>query len=1798
MYKVFSIVLLTVFLMVSFAFTQEAEPLPTDKEGKIIEKASPVSIQDRINAYEQSRGKAMLNEGFESGAIPIDWTILNEDGGTQVWEASTSQPYTGSYSARVRYETSSLDNDDWLITPPLNIQAGVEDTLKFWVRTYSSTYSDSFEVRLSTTGTNPADFTTVLFDTVGNMGTYEQLSFPLDAYDGNVVYVAIRYLGQYDWYVYADDFEGPEIYVPAIPIFTTPYDQIDLNASIGSLLQIGQSASDYVYITNTGGADLNISAINTSSADIATDVSSLTIAAGATDSVMVTWTPASAGIDAGWVEFVSDAGSSPDTVNFALHSVDADAYVVDFEADVSTWRLPTGYNFSINSTLGYTGINQHWGAQGYWKSGSTGRDTTYLWSPRLDLTSGPAEVGFYYKGSSTGNDDTVEVLISLDGGATYSQLGKVLNNNTDFQFATYDLSAYAGNDNVKIGWHYYYPDGGTSGGSWYMDDLMLPQRYIASTGELYASPDNLDFGVVILGDTSVGGVILSNAGSQTVNISSISVDNASYQLDGITAPATLGSFESDTLWVAFMPTSGGMQPGNITISHDGQNGLETDLVITLNGEGFDPLVSIFPYSESFENGGTIPAAWVNDTLDSDKDWEFDTSAGHGADADHTTGSGYFAYVDDSTPNPTDPTNLYSPFMDLTGLNNPVMEFYYWSFNDRSTPQDTAYLHIDVYDGTTWQLDVIDSIGQVAAEWRSTTVNLTAFKSTGTRIRFRVVETPSFYHDICIDDVTVFDQINWANLQWPPSITTFVNVPTEDIYGQVWIDGVTSQAGVTPGLIAELGYGPDGSMPMDNPDWTWVAATYNMDQGNNDEFMAALDIADAGVYDYAYRYSWNGSPWLYADQDGTNNGYDPAQAGDLNVNNPAGTQKLLISEIVVTPTNGEFIEIYNPNTDPVNLSDYYITDATYAGGNTYYYQVVEGGGGGGGFGDFDARFPDGAMIAAGEFQTVALAGDSVFYAEYGVLPTYELYEDSTNFADDVPDMREAVPGSINRQGGLTNGDEVVIMYYWDGLSDLVKDVDYLLYNSASPAPNDEAVDKTGVSIDGPDAGTDSSTYLPDTPIDNQVSAPNNGYGYSVHRIDYTEGTQVQTGGNGITGGDETSEDLNVTFTNNSYPSPNADIDEPLPAGVFLMEDFEDGTLPADWTALTNAIGWLVGDSAALSSQYWAIPAHGIFAAANDDAGGSGSDGSMDYLITPPMDFTGVMGVVLSFESFYTGEYSQKAYVEVSEDGGTTWTVVDSLPPNTSGWVPVTMDLSAYAGTGHDSVWVAFHADDQGEWASGWAVDNVIVREMDTGNLEGTVTVAASGNPLENATVTLGAQTTMTDASGQYSFQNMFVGMYDMMVEMDGYNVFMQDSVEILADSTVMLDVALTAPTMELDVAAIDTSLMVGDSVEVPITVSNNGDGPLNFSVVAVPGTKMQTDYSKYQVGGKLEALRNVSPQKHPKATNITRGDTVIVHHDGPYANNGIGTGGAVSWISAVRFTADELAAYYGEYSITGVQLHIRSADFTSVTLKVWEGGMYGDPGAEVYSQDITASVNIDTWTEITLSSPISLITGQEYWIGYAIDATADHPSSVDAGPMVPGKGAWMYFGGAWQELTGLNAALNYNWNIRGILEPGNDYWMAAYPAVGMVPAGGSATVMAKLDASVFMSDTLVTANLMFYSDPDVGMVSVPVTLSPYTGIGNTEELPTTFELAQNFPNPFNPTTTIKYQVPKSVDVTMEIFNILGQKVRTLMNNRMEPGRYEVVWDGRNDLGQTVGSGIYIYRIKAGDFVKSQKMMLMK
>ena len=180
-------------------------------------------------------------------------------------------------------------------------------------------------------------------------------------------------------------------------------------------------------------------------------------------------------------------------------------------------------------------------------------------------------------------------------------------------------------------------------------------------------------------------------------------------------------------------------------------------------------------------------------------------------------------------------------------------------------------------------------------------------------------------------------IGWANLQWPPTINHIISVVnrTENAYGQVWIDGVTSQPGASPTLQVQLGFGPEGSDPAIEPAWVWVDASFNVDAGNNDEFKASMLPEFTGTFDYVYRYTTtNGRDWLYADLNG------PIPGGSL----PPNPGKLIVdsSGDTTPPSIPTGLNVISASPAGIQLA----WDAVAGDPTLYGYEVARSDGSGG------------------------------------------------------------------------------------------------------------------------------------------------------------------------------------------------------------------------------------------------------------------------------------------------------------------------------------------------------------------------------------------------------------------------------------------------------------------------------------------------------------------------------------------------------------------------------------------------------------------------------------------------------------------------------------------------------------------------------------------------------------------------------------------------------------------------------------------------------------------------------------
>ena len=224
--------------------------------------------------------------------------------------------------------------------------------------------------------------------------------------------------------------------------------------------------------------------------------------------------------------------------------------------------------------------------------------------------------------------------------------------------------------------------------------------------------------------------------------------------------------------------------------------------------------------------------------------------------------------------------------------------------------------------------------------------------------------------------------------------------------------------------------------------------------------------------------------------------------------------LVFNRISIQPTDAELISIYNPTSESIDLSDYYITDATKNSQNKYYYNInTEANYWSNRFDDFIARFPENQIIGANETLVLGLHNNEIFSSYYGYNADLTLFEDMRDAFDGIQTISSNGDLFVESGNMLDDTGEVLVIFHWDGISDLVQDVDYFVWGNT-----DEAIDKTGI-----------LTYLNDTPIENQLPYYSHGQDSTYVRVTTNmEGSEVQSGGNGITGHDETSENFPDTW----------------------------------------------------------------------------------------------------------------------------------------------------------------------------------------------------------------------------------------------------------------------------------------------------------------------------------------------------------------------------------------------------------------------------------------------------------------------------------------------------------------------------------------------------------------------------------------------------------------------------------------------------------------------------------------------
>jgi len=298
------------------------------------------------------------------------------------------------------------------------------------------------------------------------------------------------------------------------------------------------------------------------------------------------------------------------------------------------------------------------------------------------------------------------------------------------------------------------------------DDPDHPYTDLSVTGtgaapaDISVTPSSLDYGDVTIGTNSTMQFSIENTGdadligsivtSTDFTVAELAETNERNRITDNSINFNIAGSNSVVYELTFSPTVLGSYSDDVTITHNAAGGTT---LLPITGNSVSNIV--FPYFVDFENTGSIPSEWTN-AGDDDFDWTLLTGAtgstGTGPSGDHTTGSGYYIYTESSSPNyPTMRADLLTPYFDLDAISAPYTSFWYHMYGDTM-----GELHIDLFDGSVWQEDIIPAInGDQGDQWFEKLIDLSTFTGS-VQIRFRGITSSSFTSDMAIDDFWIGD----------------------------------------------------------------------------------------------------------------------------------------------------------------------------------------------------------------------------------------------------------------------------------------------------------------------------------------------------------------------------------------------------------------------------------------------------------------------------------------------------------------------------------------------------------------------------------------------------------------------------------------------------------------------------------------------------------------------------------------------------------------------------------------------------------------------------------------------------------------------------------------------------------------------------------------------------------------------------------------------------------------------------------------------------------------------------------
>ena len=821
--------------------------------------------------------------------------------------------------------------------------------------------------------------------------------------------------------------------------------------------------------------------------------------------------------------------------------------------------------------------------------------------------------------------------------------------------------------------------------------------------------------------------------------------------------------------------------------------------------------------------------------------------------------------------------------------------------------------------------------------------------------------------------------------------------------------------------------------------------------------------------------------------------------------------LVISQFLVktrtpyTTFGSPFVAITNPTGADIDLSNVYLTDATLMPSALYTKitlsspSTADPGGGSGG--DFHAKFPDGYVLPAGATISIALSGSAQYATAYGRQPDFELYEDYY-IPDTVSELVAAFPGSIN--AGLVGGGsnvpalsdvaESIVLYQWDGIGALVQDIDYVAWGTNTSS----RVDKTGLTVGG-------QTYQPDTSIASQVMVAAAGptFGHVFKRVSADEGTETPTGGNGVTGHNETSENLSSTWADVVGSTP-----PPAPASYLPSAPIFTAAvnLPATpWVDLAVPLSVTVQSNSVLTGVTFHYNVDG---GAYADSAGVYAGNNVWTAVVPGQ----------------AGNAVVKWYATATNAAGRSATTPTCAPRYTKGWTVATAPPAAELRKSPYTIWLGDPTTMQVLWQTPSTWPCTFEWGTDTSYALGSVQTQEFGPDHQHTQVLTGL------TPGQlYKFRvnysgTLYTGSFRAAPDPSSTTLKFVAYGDTRTNGLIHNQVVgQMLHSVDVDPARQTLIVSVGDMV-------TNGDDEKSWD-----NEYFSSAYPN------LRRMGGMMPFQACMGNHEDSGSVYMKYFPYPYA-------GARYWsydYGPAHFTYID---QYVNYSPGSPQYAWIENDLATTT-KPWRIVVLHEPGWSAGGGHANNTEVQDYLQPLFVKYGVAIVfCGHNHYYARAVVDGVQHITTGGGGAPLYGPDY-----GAPNVVTAIQTFQYCRVTIDG-------------SHLGFASANGAAVL------DTFMINRSAAAE------------PAPAALSQLK--------------LQASPNPFNPRTTIRFELPTAGHVKLAVYDLAGALVRTLLDGERPAGAGEIAWDGCDANGRGMPSSTYFACLEAGGASRTARMSLVR